>query len=193
MGYDFERYAKALRFALEAHGEKTRKGTDIPYITHPVAVSAQLARYGQAEALVIAGLLHDTIEDAGVTQEEIVGLFGRRVSELVAGVTEEKERDGERVSWRERKEQQLAHLLTADRDVLTLKAADTLHNIRSILEDLRLKGNAVWERFRAGREEQVWYYTSVAKGIVQRLGEEGLAGELARAAEEFVKRASADG
>ena len=126
-----------------------------------------------------------------MAQAEIEALFGRRVAELVAGVTEEKERGGERVPWRERKEQQLAHLLAADREVLTLKAADTLHNIRSILGDLRLKGNAVWERFRAGREEQVWYYTSVAKGIVQRLGEEGLAGELARAAEEFVKRAEA--
>lgn len=77
------------------------------------------------------------------------------------------------------------------REVLTLKAADTLHNIRSILEDLRLKGDAVWERFRAGREEQVWYYTSVAQGIAERLGEEGLAGELAGAAEELVKRAEA--
>ncbi|MGE5599558.1 MAG: HD domain-containing protein [Bacteroidota bacterium] len=185
MGYDFGRYAEALRFALEVHGKMTRKGTDIPYITHPVAVSAELARHGQAEDLVIAGLLHDTIEDGGVTRAEIERLFGRRVAELVAGVTEEKERGGERVPWRVRKEQQLAHLLVADRDVLTLKAADTLHNIRSILEDLRLRGDAIWERFRAGREEQVWYYTSVAKGIVDRLGAEGLAGELARAAGEL--------
>lgn len=178
MPIDPNRYAAALLFALEAHLGQVRKGTDVPYITHPVEVSAALAQYGYPEDLVLAGLLHDTMEDVGVTFDELAACFGRRVAELVAGVSEEKERSGVKVPWRERKEAQLRHVREADREVLALKAADTLHNVASILRDWRIGGTRVWERFNAPRAEQIWYYAAVAGIVRERLGEGGLAGEL---------------
>lgn len=102
--YDTQRYAAALKYALDAHGGQLRKGSAIPYITHPVAVSALLAQFGYSEDLVIAGLLHDTIEDPKVPYAELERDFGRHVADLVAGVTEEKERDAKKLPWRERKE-----------------------------------------------------------------------------------------
>ena len=181
MRIDPNRYATALLFALEAHGFQVRKGTDVPYITHPVAVSATLAQYGYPEELVLAGLLYDTMEDAGVSFDELAARFGPRVAALVAGVSEEKERSGARVPWRERKEAQLRHFREADRETVALKAADTLHNVASILRDWRICGERVWERFSAPREEQVWYYAAVAERVRERLGDGGLAGELGEA------------
>ena len=107
------------------------------------------------------------------------------MAELVSGVSGEKERRREKRPRRERKEAQLAHLREAEPEVLALKAADTLHNVQSILRDLRIHGERVWERFNAPREEQLWYYGSVAEIIAARLAGSELAGELMDEMEEL--------
>src|SRR5262245_25515348 len=97
------RYDAALALAARAHHEQMRKGTDIPYIAHPVHVSLILIRHGFAEDLAIAGLLHDVVEDTDVPLDQIAAEFGDLVAQLVAAVSETKTLDGAERSWEQRK------------------------------------------------------------------------------------------
>lgn len=192
---------RALAFAAAAHREQTRKGTSVPYIMHPVHVAMILLKHGFAEDVVIAGLLHDVVEDCAVPIVEIRRAFGARVAKLVAGVTERKTGRGTaKRPWRARKVEQLAHLRRADRDGAALKGADALHNCRTTLAELEAHGTTTWERFAAGPDEQAWYYGSVATLVKARLGDHPLAHELEQAAaalathaEGAVERAADDG
>lgn len=176
---------RALAFAATAHRMQTRKGTDVPYIMHPVHVAMILMRHGFGEDVVIAGLLHDVVEDCDITLEEIGARFGARVGELVAGVTERKSQNEPRRPWRERKEEQLSRLRAMDREGAALKAADALHNCQTTLADLERLGDALWDRFNAGRDEQRWYYRSIASILRETLGHHPLAIELERAVEKL--------
>lgn len=133
---NLEFYQKVRLFAAEAHKGQLRKGSDVPYITHPVGVSAILAQYNAGGDVVVAGLLHDTLEDTKMTREELEAHFGSLIAGLVAEVSEEKLANGQEVPWEVRKRQQLDRLRNADLDVVRLKAADVVHNVRSILRDL---------------------------------------------------------
>ena len=165
----------SLRFAEKAHRGRVRKGTDAPYALHPVAVATLLAATGAPEEVIVAAYLHDVVEDEDVTIGEIAERFGSRVAELVAAVTERKEAaDGTRRTWRERKDETIAHLAGADAEVLLLKGADVCANITDVVLDHAVIGDAVWDRFRAGPELQVWYYGSVADAILGQLTGYGL-------------------
>ncbi|MBQ3107321.1 MAG: ADP-ribosylglycohydrolase family protein [Firmicutes bacterium] len=142
----------AIRFAEEAHRGQKRKGTEIAYITHPMEVLQILISMGAEWELQMAGVLHDTVEDTEVTLEQIRQKFGDRVAQLVACHTENKS-----LSWRERKQNTLDELRTAERDVKLLILADTVSNLRSMLYDYRLLGEDLWKRFNASKEEQLWY------------------------------------
>lgn len=173
------RFADAVRFALEAHANQFRKGSPAPYITHPVAVAGILAQYGCPEAVVLAAVLHDVLEDTPVTAGELEARFGPRVAELVQAVSEVKTRNGRPVSWEERKGAQLAHLQeTPDLEAVLLKAADVLHNVTTIIRDLRLHGPSTWTRFRRGAADQLRYFRTVAEVLAGRLGNHPLAVEL---------------
>jgi (p)ppGpp synthase/HD superfamily hydrolase len=151
----------ALEVAAKAHYDQKRKGTDTPYITHPVAVAMILLRAGCPDDLIIAGLLHDTVEDANIPPDYIRDNFGEKVASIVAGCSE----PGKSLSWEERKNHTLEYLKTASMDVRIVTCADKLSNIRSIASDYRMEGEAIWDRFKRGREKQAWYY----KGIVESL------------------------
>ena len=84
------RIHKAIEFATLKHQGQTRKGTDIPYIVHPIEVMQILTASGCEEDIIIAGILHDTLEDTNTEREEIVEAFGARVAELVAHESEDK-------------------------------------------------------------------------------------------------------
>src|SRR5439155_8577255 len=136
---------EALALAATAHREQRRKGSDIPYIQHPVHVGILLLKHGFAEDVVIAGLLHDVVEDTSVGIEHIAGRFGAEVARLVGGVTEQKaDEGGAERPWRVRKEEQLQHLQKADAPAAALKAADALHNCQTTLADVRAQGAAAW-------------------------------------------------
>jgi guanosine-3',5'-bis(diphosphate) 3'-pyrophosphohydrolase len=154
----------ALRFAEREHRGQFRKGGDSPYVLHPIAVAMLLAASGADEDLICAGLLHDVVEDAGVDLEDIAASFGDGVAELVKAVTEDKTR-----SWQQRKEVTIEHLAAASQDVLALKGADVCVNIADVVLDHGEIGEAVWQRFRRGREKQVWYYSTVADAVLDRL------------------------
>jgi (p)ppGpp synthase/HD superfamily hydrolase len=173
-GYS-SRFDDALNFAACAHDRQVRKGSGdpgIPYIVHPVHVATILMRHGFDEDVVIAGLLHDTVEDTDASMDAVSARFGARVAELVGGVTEKKaEAGGEKRPWRVRKEEQLAHLGGADAPCAALKAADALHNCAATLADVRRDGAAVWGRFNASPADSVWYYREITRLCGARLGD----------------------
>ncbi len=169
----------ALVFAARAHRNQVRKGTDVPYIVHPVGVMLLLHDSGERDPeLLAAALLHDTLEDAGATTDGLRELFGARVAAIVAGASEPFARD-ER--WETRKQHTVEHLRHAPRDVQLVAAADKLHNLTSMAADFGVLGEALWDRFNRGRPEIAWYYRAVTASLqagglrdhplVQRLAE----------------------
>lgn len=183
---------KALHFAARAHASQVRKGSDIPYITHPVAVAWLLNDVGESEEVVIAALLHDTVEDTATTLQDVEEHFGHDVATLVAAVTERKtDSTGQERSWLERKKEQLAHLAdTTDNRIVALKAADATHNIWSMVQDHESLGATVWERFHAGPDAQLWRYEKLLSMVQKRLGHRPLTLELEAAVEAFRQIAS---
>ncbi len=176
-----EKVQKAVRFALKTHEvdqKQKRKGKDIPYITHPLTVGLILARAGADEDVVIAGILHDTIEDSApekrVSSEMIVERFGENVAELVASVTE-FHKD---LPWEERKREALAHIDGFSSGSLLVKSADVLANLCELADDLDQHGEAVWERFHAPRERILENAYAVMAAILARWPESPLAGDL---------------
>ena len=153
----------ALEIAAKAHLKQLRKGTDIPYITHPVSVGFILTAAGCEEELVAAGLLHDTVEDASISLEFIKEKFGERVAEIVKGCSE----PDKSMPWEERKQHTIEALKSFPDDVRTVTCADKLQNIRSILRDYQKHGDEIWKRFNKGKTFQKSYYT----GLVESLGE----------------------
>ena len=166
------------------HGRQLRKKTGIPYMAHVMSVCALALEHGADEDVGIAALLHDTVEDSldgAATLRGIATDFGERVARIVMACSDAVAVPGEpKPPWRERKEQYLLHLDTdADADVLLVSACDKLHNASSILADLRIEGDAVWQRFTVtDPREQLWYYTSVVE-ILQRRQAGPLTDELA--------------
>ena len=192
------RLDRALLVARIVHDGAVRKGTEIPYIRHPVAVARILEDHGYDEDMVVAGLLHDTVEDAKYGSADLQSRlsaaagrerlpapsdawafrdafleflrdeFGANVFGLVMAVTEKKN-DGQRQrDWLERKKEQLDHLAAAPPQAAALKAADALHNITCTLEDVRRLGLGVLDRFRGGALT-VWHYSAVAELAAARL------------------------
>jgi (p)ppGpp synthase/HD superfamily hydrolase len=154
----------AIELAARAHHRQVRKGTEIPYIVHPLAVAGILIHANCPEYLVIAGILHDTLEDTPVTLEEIRSQFGREVASLVVALSE----PDKRAAWEERKAHTIDHLeQLATPDVLLVAVADKLDNMRAIREGLESDGEAFWLRFNRPRENQKWYYQRLA-GVFER-------------------------
>lgn len=148
-----ERVLKAIRFALTAHVGQTRKGKDIPYITHPLSVALILARADAEEEIIIAGILHDTVEDSDgkITLDDIEREFGETVANLVRHVTEEDKS----LPWEERKQSALAHIYEMPYGALLLKSADVLHNLSELVRDVSEQGEAVFEKFNASKEKKI--------------------------------------
>ena len=158
-----QRFDEALQFAASIHRQQMRKGTAVPYITHLMAVSAIVGEGGGDEELMIAGLLHDSIEDQGISKDEIARRFGKRVADIVEACSDSNTIP--KPPWKQRKERYIARLQEASPDVRLISVADKLHNARSILTDLKVLGSDVWGRFNASREEILWYYHLVLSAL----------------------------
>ena len=145
------RYDAAVTYAREHHESQRRKGTQVPYIAHLLAVSAFVLEDEGSEDEAIAGLLHDVVEDGGgpAALEEIRELWGDHVAEIVDGCSDTDE-DDPKPPWQERKRAYIDHLRVANESVLRVSLADKLHNSRAITEDLRRMGDALWNKFRPG-------------------------------------------
>jgi len=168
-----QRFDDAYRYASEIHRDDRRKGTDVPYLTHLLSVAALVLEDGGDEAQAMAGLLHDAAEDHPTTEgptgrlREIETRFGPDVAALVAFCTDHLEL--EPPPSEVRKERYVAHLQEAE-DIggLRVSLSDKLHNARSILRDLRLHGDRVWDRFNTGAAFQLRYYRGLVEAFRSR-------------------------
>jgi len=152
---------KALQIAARAHVNQRRKGSDIPYIVHPVAVGMILMKAGYDETLVAAGILHDTVEDTDLSLQDIEQEFGPKIAEIVGGCSE----PDKALSWDQRKTHTIEYLKNAPNDIRAVACADKLHNIRSIANDYKRIGAEIWNKFNAGKEKQEWYYTQIVESL----------------------------
>lgn len=178
----------AFAFAAKHHDRQVRKGTKLPYLTHPANVAVILTRYGRDERTVVAGVLHDVVEDCvkdGYTRqmlEQRIGeKFGADVLETVLGVTyRHLDDDGVEMEAEERKEDYLARLSDANESALWVCAADKVHNSNAILSDLRRTEDphSVWSRFKAGKTGTVKWYRDVLDRLEEIGFDEPIVGEL---------------
>lgn len=182
-----QRFSEAFALAAELHATQVRKGTSIPYLSHLLSVAGIAMEHGATEDEAIAALLHDAVEDQGglPTLERIRARFGDNVAEIVLGCTDSTEIDPARKqSWKERKENYLAHLADASHSVRLVSAADKLHNARCTLTECRRSGEAVWQRFNGGKEGTLWYYRELLRAF-HATGTSSLVEEFGRAVTEL--------
>ena len=174
-----DRFHDAVTLACQLHARQARKVSGIPYISHLFGVAALAMEHGADEDVAIAALLHDAVEDQGghPTLAKSRKQFGDRVADIVDGCTDAY--DDPKPPWRQRKEQYIEHLQSADASVRLVSASDKLHNLRSILSDVITYGDEVYDRFKAGKEGTLWYYRSLVE-VFKRTGPARLAGELDR-------------
>ena len=165
--YSTTRISAAFALAALVHEKQKRKSTDIPYISHPMAVAAQVSVWGGSEDQFIAALLHDVVEDGGAQYMPVIEKhFGKHVLDLVMACSDAAPQRGQpKGAWIERKEKYIANLRSAADEVLLISAADKWHNLASILADAKQLGEVVFDRFirqdfeRTDKKKMVlWYY-----------------------------------
>ena len=154
----------AIIFATLKHQNQKRKGTEIPYIVHPMEVMQILTANNCSENVIIAGILHDTLEDTDTKESEIKELFGDDVLAIVHCESEDKSK-----TWKERKQHTIDCLKNDSMEVKLVCCADKLSNIKSMYADLKSVGNKLWERFNAPKESIKWYYESIVKALESSL------------------------
>ncbi len=159
------RFDEAFLYAHRLHRHQWRKKTDRPYISHLMGVTAIVLQHGGDEDQAIAALLHDAVEDCGGEPllVEIREKFGERVARIVDGCTDSSQTP--KPPWRERKHAYIQRVRGEEADTRLVSAADKLYNVREILSDLRQQGDAIWERFKGGRDGSLWYYRSLVKAF----------------------------
>ncbi|MFN8026359.1 MAG: HD domain-containing protein [Acidimicrobiia bacterium] len=171
------RFVAALDWAMAVHGTQRKKGSDVPYVAHLLAVAGLVLDDGGSEKQAAAALLHDVLEDTEATVDELRARFGKKVTRIVVACTDvaptgkgrKKETARDATTWRAREERSIAKLSTPRRrGVLRVRAAGALVNARSIVADLRRIGPETWTRFHAGAVDQLWYHRSVAVALQQR-------------------------
>ena len=186
------RFTRAVDYARHIHIER-RKGTDVPYLAHLLGVASLVmgevgyVRFPVTEDIVIAALLHDAAEDHGGLPrlKDIEHSFGSNVARMVEGLSDSLTEDpSEKQSWLERKQTYIQRLREEHADVQLISAADKLYNERAILEDYRTIGPRVWERFKRGRNDQLWYFDELIK-VFESSGVNRIVDELERVVNEL--------
>jgi len=157
--------ARAVAFAAQAHDGQARKGSGLPYIVHPMEAAAIAATMTADVEILAAAVLHDVMEDCGVTQDALARDFGARVARIVRAVSEDKEPDAQG-SWQKRKLHTVNHMLVAADEEKIVTLADKLSNLRSIERDQRAVGPTFWLRFnQTNPSMHKWYYSSIAGAL----------------------------
>ena len=184
------RFREALWWAAFLHADQARKGSGVPYVAHLLAVTALVLEHGGDEDAAIAALLHDAVEDQGgkETLERIRSRYGERVASMVEACSDTM--TSPKPPWRERKERYIAHLAHVSGNALLVSMADKLHNARAIRSDYRTNGEAVWERFRGGKNGTLWYYQALCEAFARRGSLPELAQELRAEVDEILRLVS---
>ena len=168
-----ELVSEAINYAVKAHDGMRRKKSDLPYIIHPLEAAVIVGSMTSDQEIIAAAVLHDVVEDTSYSIEEIEERFGKRVSDLVKSETENKrENIPAKDSWRIRKEESLEDLKNStDIGVLMIWLGDKLSNMRSLYRDLKIEGDAVWNRFnQKDPKAHAWYYKSIVE-LTKRLSD----------------------
>ncbi|MCG5217228.1 HD domain-containing protein [Streptosporangium soli] len=153
---------RALDQAAVWHRTQLRKypGVAVPYLSHPAGVGTILSRHGFDSEVVAAGVLHDVVEDTEATIEQVRDLFGARVAELVAHVTEQDRS----LPWEERKRRYLAHFTAKPWEAQAISLADKIDNFWSIVVCARDHGDP-WAMFKRGRTAQLARFTAFENAL----------------------------
>ena len=164
------RLEQAIRAAAVLHKDQTRRGkVPLPYVTHLAAVAWLVADYSKNEDCIIAAWLHDTLEDTEYTAEELEEDFGEKVRKIVETVSEPKTKDGEELSWKERKSTYLEQLKAGPDDALLIAAADKIHNMRSIVEEYYDNHEGFIKDFSGSLDERAMRYQELSNLLNRRL------------------------
>ncbi len=158
---------RAFRVAARAHREQCRKSGDLPYFSHPAAVTLILARAGiDADEILAAAVLHDVVEDTPVTLDDLASQFPAEVLVWVADASERKQdANGAARPWIDRKREHLEHLAHVAWPSQAILLADKCHNLRAMLVDYEVVGDEFWTRFNASPERILWYYRAVFRTV----------------------------
>ena len=191
------RLVAATTFAYRWHGDQTRKGSTIPYMSHLLQVKGLVLEHGGDAEQAIAALLHDSLEDAETPADarlraaEIVEHFGDGVLAIVRDCsdTQADEAGASKRPWSERKERYIAHLRSAPERSLLVAACDKLHNLNSLVWDVEDRGVEYLMRFNAGPDRQLWYFESILAAVDGRVPSR-LHAELANLVRHFRKLVS---
>lgn len=157
---------KAREFAAKAHEGQFRKGTNRPYIVHPIEVGKIVSSMTQDAEVISAALLHDTIEDCEYVSRTLLAQeFSERVANMVAQESEDKSK-----TWMERKRTTIEHIKNAPHEVKLICLADKLSNMRDIDRDYPVLGDELWNRFRMKDKDTIgWYYKGVRDSLQDTL------------------------
>ena len=163
--------SEAMIFATRAHDGALRKGTNLPYIVHPAEVAAIAATLTDDSEILAAALLHDVMEDCGVSEEELAGHFGTRVAQLVKSETQERGGDPCE-TWLARKQGAVKRVAQGERSVKIIALSDKLSNMRAIHRDYDRDGERLFFRFHQhDKALHAWYYRSFARLLEGELGD----------------------
>lgn len=164
------RVEQAIRAAAILHKDQLRKGSiPFPYITHLFAVTMILSDYTEDEDVIIAALLHDTIEDTDYTFTELQEDFGGKVREIVETLSEPENVESKRYSWKDKKKLYTKKLKKGSQEALMIAAADKAHNMRSIVEEYYEDHNRFIQDFGGKLDERIEIYQNIANIINSRL------------------------
>ena len=157
----------AVKFAREAHSGVVRKGTNIPYVLHPVEAALIVLNITDDIDTVVAAVLHDIVEDTEFSENDVEVLFGKNVAVLVAAESEDKREDLPAAdTWLIRKEEALAHLAKASKNAKTICLGDKLSNMRLSVKTYKAKGDKMWDSFnQKDKKKQQWYYEALVETL----------------------------
>ena len=158
---------RAIIFAVKAHAGTERRGKGFPYIVHPLEAMEIVATITPDQELLAAAVLHDTVEDTGVTLDMIREEFGARVAGLVAAESSIiAEETNEERNWYARKKLTLDRLSCASLEEKIVALGDKLSNMRAISRDYAEKGDALWNLFHSKNpEDHEWYYRGLEDSL----------------------------
>lgn len=160
----------AIRAAAVLHKDQLRKGSmPFPYITHVVATAFTLMDYTDDEDIIIAALLHDTIEDTDYTIDELQEDFGGKVREIVETLTEPRSTKEKKLTFKEKKKAYADQLKKGPEEAVLVAAADKIHNLRTIVEDYTDDHERFISDFGKNFDERLEAYQTIANVINNRL------------------------
>lgn len=161
---------KAVQFALEAHKGQVRKVNGAPYVSHLFDVAEILLNAKASENLVIAGILHDIIEDTSFTDKDILALFPSQKGQAILHIILADNESDKSASWMERKTETITYAQNSDdEEGLLLICADKISNLSSLVENMEICGEMVWKYFNSPKDKQIWYYESLFKVFEKKL------------------------